>query len=456
MKNSITFLEEDYKRLTKHLFEADSEKAAYLLVKKSETNSTVNLLVRDIIFVSDEDIYFSKKNGLSIKSSSFVPAIKKAKTLKHSFVFVHSHPSNFPNHSAQDDLEERKLFKTVYNRIENVVHGSLVFSSPDLPKGRIWTKELEVEPIEVVKVIGNQFRFFFNSGESNIEKKFFDRQIRAFGSDFQKIFSKMHIGIVGAGGTGSSVLEQLTRLGIGEITIADPEKFELSNVNRLYGSTSSDDGQYKVDILKRLGERIGLGTKIHAIKSSFTYADVVEEFKKCDIVFGCTDDEWGRSILTKFSLYYYVPVFDLGVRIDSKDGKIKSINGRVTTLMPGNACLFCRSRISSDFIRAESLDATNPSEAKFQRKEGYVPELGESAPSVIPFTNNIASEAVIEFLNRVTGFMGEERDSSELLVLYDQTKIRLNKLPSQSDCFCPDKLYWGRGDVSPLLDLSWR
>ena len=41
----------------------------------------------------------------------------------------------------------------------------------------------------------------------------FDRQVRAFGADIQELLATLRIGIVGNGGTGSPVAEQLIRLG---------------------------------------------------------------------------------------------------------------------------------------------------------------------------------------------------------------------------------------------------
>ena len=90
----------------------------------------------------------------------------------------------------------------------------------------------------------------------------FDRQIRAFGQDIQKQLKRMIVGVVGLGGTGSAITEQLIRLGVGELLIADKQRFEKSNVNRVYGSKVSDDDKYKTEILKRLADDIGLGTKV--------------------------------------------------------------------------------------------------------------------------------------------------------------------------------------------------
>lgn len=277
----------------------------------------------------------------------------------------------------------------------------------------------------------------------------------AFGENLQKLLQHLTIGIVGMGGTGSAVAEQLIRLGIGKIITADAEALEDSNVTRVYGSRVRDAGTKKIEVLQRHAEDIGLGTIIEALPGNITRRSTIERFQECDLIFGCTDREWGRSILTAFALYYLVPVFDLGVRVETNEGNIKSIQARVTTLMPGAACLFCRGRISGDVIAAEILQETNPSEYESQRKQGYIPELGTQAPAVIPFTSAIASFAINELLHRLSGYMGDDRVSTELFLLFDDSRISRNSTPASQECMCSSRKKWGRGDTDPYLGLTW-
>ena len=89
-------------------------------------------------------------------------------------------------------------------------------------------------------------------------------------------------------------------------------------------------------------------------------------------------------------------------------------------------------------------------------REGYIPELEEPAPAVVPFTTTVAASAIEEFLHRLTGFMGADRNSSEVLHLFDSTMVRRNSKPSREECFCGDRSFWCHGDARPLLDLTWR
>lgn len=242
---------------------------------------------------------------------------------------------------------------------------------------------------------------------------YFDRQVRAFGKETQRLLRRLTIGLVGAGGTGSNTAEQLIRLGTGRILVSDDQTLDPTNANCVYGSRVIDADILKVKLIERLAADIGFETKIIPIPRPITFESVLKQFRHCDIIFGCTDDEWGRSLLTRFSIIYGVPVFDLGVKVDAEDEKIRSVQGRVTTLMPAEACLYCRNRISAEHVRVETTRVLDPERAEQEERDGYIPALGDPSPAVIPFTSMVASSAIAEFLHRLTGFMGEDRETTE-------------------------------------------
>lgn len=458
MKYTLTFRESDYDILTNRLFiDRTVERAAYALCRVSTTESETRLLIRKIIFVEDEDIEEATETGIKIKSRSFIKAMQEADRSKQVFLFIHSHPEGYVDHSPKDNLEEIQLFKTAYVRIKTPgVHGSLVLSDPEKPVCRIWLEDGSIQPVSLIRVIGSRFRFFTDLSDVDPLPIFFDRQIKAFGEDIQKVLQILNIGIVGVGGTGSSVTEQLTRLGVGHLTIFDDDTFQSSNVNRVYGSSSSDEERQKVAIAADNVEHVGVNTKLTAVNKLITFQSAVQALKGCDIIFGCTDDEWGRAILNKLSVYYHIPVFDMGVKINSENGEIQHVEGRVTTLLGGYACLICRNRLSSKRIQSESLSVLDPERFASLKEQRYVDELEGTAPAVIPFTTNIASLAVSEFLHRLTGYMGAERQSNEIIMQFHETKIRRNTILSKEGCYCGDTTRMLRGDASPLLDLTWR
>ena len=75
--------------------------------------------------------------------------------------------------------------------------------------------------------------------------------IRNIGISGQKKLFKSKILIVGAGGLGCSIIDQLSRLGIGEIGIIDKDKVQLSNIHRQNLFDTKDINKFKVNVIRK-------------------------------------------------------------------------------------------------------------------------------------------------------------------------------------------------------------
>lgn len=452
MEYTLTLLEKDRTRLEEVIFSRrDHEGAAYLLCGRSETDSEVRLLVREIVPVEDKHYLVREADRLSIDSYSYVSVAKRARSLGASVIFVHGHPFGPEDFSEQDDREEPKLADFFSTQIPGVPHGTLVLTPGVLANCRIWERDHWVQ-LSRIRVIGRRFWFKDFSSDEIPLPEFFDRQVRAFGPDIQRLLQKLHIGVVGLGGTGSPVVEELVRLGVGKISLFDGDAFEFSNITRVYGSSTVDDGENKAIISSAHVQRIGMGTVVRTYPKHITDEKTAKRLRECDIIFGCTDKQTPRGILVQLALRYLIPVFDMGVKIDAPDQVIRGIFGRVTTLIPGEACLFCRGGISAKIISLESL---SPEEWQLLADENYAPQLETENPAVITFTTAVATQAVSEFLHRLTGFMGVERQSSEVLMFFHESTIRTNRTPPAEGCLCTKQDLWGRGDGRDFLGLMW-
>lgn len=67
----------------------------------------------------------------------------------------------------------------------------------------------------------------------------------------QDILSKSTVALAGCGGDGGMVAEALTRFGIGRIYLADPDIFEIRNINRQYGCTEETIGSNKAAVIAK-------------------------------------------------------------------------------------------------------------------------------------------------------------------------------------------------------------
>jgi len=455
MKYTLTILEAVYQQMLDHAAAGDGkEMAGYLFTAQSESDGEIRYIGREFRRIPVAELLGQSETHLSIPSDSYCKAVQHADKTSQGFWFVHSHPTGFSGFSEQDNREEPALFQMAYVRAAcGYHHGSLILPMNNPPIGRVWFEDGTHERLSRIRVIGNRFRFYDQTPTVALDLSPYDRQIRAFGPEIQQALATMHVAIVGAGGTGSSIAEQLIRLGVGEISVFDYDTFEVSNANRVYGSTIGDEGILKTSLVQRTAERIGLGTKINSISESIYYSDVAQKLKTADVIFGCTDEDATRSILGRVALYYAIPVIDMGVMLDSQDGIISSVAGRVTVLLPGAACLYCRGRISAERAAHDMTRFFDPDGADELEEEGYAPELKITNPAVIPFTTSVAAGAVSEFLHRLTGFMGPDRRSTEVIFRFDQNEMGANTIAPNAVCDCSSTQKIGRGDSNPYLGI---
>ena len=87
--------------------------------------------------------------------------------------------------------------------------------------------------------------------------KRFERNIELFGESGQQRLRESRVAVVGVGGLGTHVVQQLALLGVGALTLVDGEELSESNKNRYVGVRHDDPvpGSRKVD----LAEVEGLG-----------------------------------------------------------------------------------------------------------------------------------------------------------------------------------------------------
>ena len=456
MRFTVTMAQDTYRTITAHLNDDPNvEGAGFAFGRMSATAAEQRLLVREFRPVAPQYILCRDSHSMKIDSQALAIAMKYANDSDQCLLFTHSHPPGYDTFSTADDAHEPHLFKSAYIRVANPgPHASIVFPSGGNPFARVWLPDGSCANVDRIRVVGDRF-LFFDKASTFSSPEFFDRQVRAFGQNTQSLLTSLHIAVVGAGGTGSATVEQLVRLGVGKLSIYDRQKLEKSNVTRVFGSRTCDEGKPKAEILATWGESIGTGSAIVTYAQHITREDVARTLRDADIIFGCTDDEWGRSVLNDISIRYMIPVIDMAVKITSEAGTLHSVCGRVTVLTPGAACLFCRGRISPAKIKAESDHDRSPAEATALRKEGYAPDLEERDPSVVTFTSAIASLATTELLHRLTGFMGAERRSTEVLYFIERGEIRRSATPSSPDCRCMQPQHVGIGDTRDFLGTLW-
>ena len=117
--------------------------------------------------------------------------------------------------------------------------------------------------------------------------KRFEKQIilKNVGVVGQKKILKAKVLIIGIGGLGCPLLTYLAASGVGTIGIADPDKVEISNLNRQTLFTTNDIGKYKVDQAKSSIKRVNNKIRIKIFKKkviSKNIKSIIKDFDKYD------------------------------------------------------------------------------------------------------------------------------------------------------------------------------
>ena len=232
-----------------------------------------------------------------------------------------------------------------------------------------------------------------NSNTLNVSTNMYDRQILAFGDDGQNALQTLRIGIVGLGGTGSVVVQQLAHLGVTHYTLIDPDDVDVTNLNRLIGGRAEDVGKTKVSVARRLITTIRPNAKIESIVGDVVDEPYAQRIVQSHIIFCCTDSHASRNLLNTLSYQYYIPCIDMGVVLTPNTAySTVYISGRVNMLSPGLPCLTCLNALDPDTIRKELLDAEQ------RNADPYFSDgVGIRQPAVVSLTSTIASPAVTMF-----------------------------------------------------------
>lgn len=397
-----------------------------------------NLLLRDWTPVQDDEYLVQLPYHLEVSPIFWARHAKRSRATGEALVIVHSHPTGVgrPRFSPSDDAGEQALIPKIRSRTDGLVVSVVV--GPDGQRGRVlngrtqWSA-LHVEPphpASAPSAPGPTTRFRF------------DRQIRLIGEAGQRRLRATHVGVVGAGGLGSQIAEQLLRLGVSRLTVLDPDRVERSNVSRMIGSAWWDPllRSRKTAVVRRQARRIGGPARLVARMGDVTEQGSGALLLEADVIIGTTDTQWSRAVLNQLAYQYYVPVLDTGVELQANG----AMGGRVTWLRPGLPCLWCRGILDPERVRVEQLpDSVRAAEVG----AGYVTGMTVPQPAVVSINGVIASLAVTELLAWVTGFGSNDRASMLVYRLIDGTVRRVGGEPKAACAVCSVDGMLGRGDL---------
>jgi len=355
------------------------------------------IVVRDVQHFSAADYRLRSGISAQLRPEAVAAVAQRARETGESLIFAHTHPFAMNKFSAIDDEGEKALLEFLDRRTPGIIHATLLIT-PDTTLGRVLGSQKSLEVVG----IGSQLMWGKPPDVSEIDPAF-DRQVQTFGASGQRRMRNMRIGIVGLGGTGSIVLEQLAHLGVGRFFLVDPDVVERSNLNRLVGASEADLNMPKIDVAKIQAKRINSHAEIETKFDSVLLANVAEDLADTDFVFCCTDSQGSRAVLNQFAYQYLVPVIDMGIAIVAANGQVSHIAGRTQMLAPGLGCLMCGELLDPEAVRVDLLTEHE------RAADPYIIGFHEAAPAVISINGTVASLAVTMFLSAALGVPSNAR-----------------------------------------------
>ena len=361
------------------------------------------LLVQEINVVPDFEYEIRSPAEVQMGGQFQLKCETRARKNGWSIVYCHSHPlaQGIPSFSSQDDRTEAELASYLGERLPDAPHLSLLVGAEAID-----CRSLGSDKSVRVMQVGRNFTIAGGvSDPSNDLTTLYDRQILAFGTSGQNVLQMLRVGLVGLGGTGSAVAQQLAYLGVTQYTLIDRDDVDFTNLNRLIGAGAEDVGKPKVSVARRMISTICPNSEIDSFESDVVDEACAQRIVQSDIIFCCTDSHASRHLLNSISYQYYIPCIDMGVVLtpDTKSGTV-DISGRVNMLSPGLPCLTCLNALDPDAIRKELLNAEQ------RNADPYFSDgVGIQQPAVVSLTSTVASLAVTMFLSVVTGIPANAR-----------------------------------------------
>jgi ThiF family protein len=449
---TLTMTTADHRRLYCHLFQRGwREHASFLFAGVTESR---RLLVRRVEPIADEQ-FIARVGDYEISPAAVARAVSRALREGLCLIWAHSHPGSGETvaFSPQDLATIARAHKSLVDISQSHV-GALVFGE-DAVAGLVTGPDGAELPLSRIRILGprirDQYAAGFGPASADLDERH-ARQILVFGNSGQQILRQSRVAVLGAGGGGSLIIQQLAHLDVGDITAFDYDVVAKSNLSRIIGATQWDAilRRRKVKVAKRVVKRINRSVILTGRVQDAADREVARQLGEMDAIFVATDTALGRHAANAVAFQYMVPVFVVGAKVQAAgDGTLSSIHTIVRPAIPGFACLHCQCAIPAYQLHAEQL---GEDERHAQDYLGGGEDIVD--PSVISLNGIAASSAVTDFLMMFCSLFPEETDLSPTVWYPLERRAARRPTIRQPECgWCdPDSpsSAFARGDTWPL------
>ncbi len=342
-------------------------------------------------------------------------------------VDVHTHPfgKGKPFFSGVDTDDEKTMKEYLVSKGDTIHYASIVLSQ-DMYNARLWEHDgkrafPEKAIIKTQKVSESMPETASGSRNEPTRFEMFDRSILALGIDTIKaMMNDQVVTVVGVGGVGSIIAENLIHMGFQTINLVDFDIVEKSNLNRLVGATYEDaeNGSKKVDVIAAHLKAINPFATVSAYCRSVFDSDVEKVLALSDWIFLTTDNYSSCVRVQELAFKYYVPFISAATNILVEEGSIADVRGEVILVRIGDGhCLNCLGKIDKKELIYETHPDPEIRAAMVQK--GYVKGHDVKDPAVKTLNAMVATIATDVLINQYT-----ERQKDQFVIIYENNEAQ--------------------------------
>jgi len=448
----LAISEAHHTQLREHLFPGDGlEAAAIMLCAKSAPHRYV---VNQVLLVDHADCRVRSQERISWPGASIETAIDLAEPQNQSIVLIHSHPGGTLGFSPIDDVSDHEVMPALFEASESasILHGSAIMTQDGAIHARLYNRQLTVTPISAVHCAGDELQAWKVSMQGRLLPT-----PMAFSAQMGHDLKHLTACVVGVSGTGSIVVEQLARLGFGQLILIDFDEIEFKNLNRIVNATLEDarNGTAKVARFASVIPSYRDDIEVLTLQASIVTREAIELTGLADVLFSCVDSFEGRQLCDRIATAFLQPLFDVAVTIPTRQTDegvaIGDVYGRVDYVKPGGSTLADRGVYTPESLRREYLQRVAPDELAEQEAEGYIKGIVDEAPSVISLNMRAASDCVMEFIARAYPYRHEPNQERARTVF--SLAAGEQEFMSEASFSRAPNPHLGRGLIEPLLGM---
>ncbi|MCK9313777.1 MAG: HesA/MoeB/ThiF family protein, partial [Methanocorpusculum sp.] len=158
----------------------------------------------------------------------------------------------------------------------------------------------------------------------------YDRNMKALSKEENDRLPGYRVCIVGCGALGEYVMEMLGRIGIGHLTIVDPDGFDETNLNRQIYSDTRVLGRSKVEVAQKRMAVINPLVEVTAMALYLDNQNALDICKGHDLIIDALDNLESRFVLQDTAQELDIPLVH---------GAIAGWYGQVCSILPGDRSL---------------------------------------------------------------------------------------------------------------------